>query len=475
MARRPTDCFTCAELSAFVDTALSAAEQEQVAGHLVGCRTCAVEVASMRELRTLLRGSSSPVSAPGALPDRLRAIAGPGADEPLWARPFDRPAESAGYAALPSSRRSHLHRRVITTTCLFTLLAGVVLVGWVAAPANRQVVVDPTVDARTGFATALAQMPLANVAVGAVAADPSVPQQAGPASAGGPSAEEVALSELGSDCLRFLQEAQAATADLAVNGVQTVEHRDGTGWRSGTVEVANLPGFGTALDLGGSAGFTPSTEQPLLELASFGSYELGCTANAGRVAGRSASVVEATSESGTTTRWWLDSETGYPLWTDRFTDGQLVSRAGFSSVAIGKAIEISDAASPTQDLGEAGEVPSLGELPLLTVSGDGDGTIESVYGDGMITLLVSQQVGTLVPGDSMAFDAERGVHQAVDGAVTVYAWQSGDQVWTVVTDGSTELADEVSGALPHEEPTEANVVDRVVSGLVWIGARFGIR
>ncbi|MGY4721390.1 zf-HC2 domain-containing protein [Naumannella cuiyingiana] len=489
-------CQTYADkLSAYVDAALPTAVHEEIATHVAGCPDCRAEVASLRHVRSLLRSGADaepagqPVRGPQALPDRLRSIAGESADQPLWARPFDphdRPG--AGFAALPSNRRDARRRRLITTGSLLTLLVGVALVGWVAAPPSRQVVVEPTAQARAGFASALNQMPLSNAAVGAVAASPGVPLAAGPAGAG-PVPQQAFESPVatGSDCQRSLHRAQRADAEVSVSGVQTVQHLGPSGWVQSTVSVENLPGFGTSLSVLDGADiadtdFVPVGRPSILDLSSLGRFELSCRELGGSVAGRPAATVDARmpGESDPRVRWWIDAETGYLLWTERYAEGRLVSSAGFTSLTFGAAVDGLLSADPPGGAEErpAGpsRAPQMGGLQLLSVRGTDDGgCIESVYGDGLTTLTVSRQPGTLVPGDGMTFDAATGAWRAVDGAVTVLAWQSGGDVWTVVTDGSAQLVESVSGSLPHAAPTQPGPFDRILAGLDWIASRAGIR
>jgi len=79
--------------SAFVDGALSDADRERVLAHLVDCAACRAEVTELRRLRRMLNAGSPSVASPSDdLADRLVAIAGTDAREPLLAAPFRRTA-----------------------------------------------------------------------------------------------------------------------------------------------------------------------------------------------------------------------------------------------------------------------------------------------------------------------------------------------------------------------------------------------
>ena len=101
--RRP-----CAELaesrSAYVDGALDDAGREKLLAHLVECAECRREVDDLRAVRDLLgRARSQPAPATDDLSARLVSIAGMAATEPLYTRPFRRPAARRHAADCPAS------------------------------------------------------------------------------------------------------------------------------------------------------------------------------------------------------------------------------------------------------------------------------------------------------------------------------------------------------------------------------------
>ena len=149
------------DLADLVDGVLEPRAAERLTAHLVGCPGCQAEVTELRDIRERLRPAEADPSASVALTDRLVSIAGGQATQPLYARPFDQQTPRA----LPSTRR-RARRAVlgaVTLTCV--LIAGMVGVGWVAAPATETPALDPGPLARDEFAAMLASTPLANSAL----------------------------------------------------------------------------------------------------------------------------------------------------------------------------------------------------------------------------------------------------------------------------------------------------------------------
>ena len=65
------------------------------------------------------------------------------------------------------------------------------------------------------------------------------------------------------------------------------------------------------------------------------------------MAGRSASVVEARGDGHLVARWWLDDDTGLPLWVERYdTTGRPTLVFGFVSINIGTAQLATDSTQP---------------------------------------------------------------------------------------------------------------------------------
>jgi len=136
----PVPAHPCVALSAYVDDRLPPWRRAVVERHLLACTACAVEVAQIRSLRTLLDASETP--APTAeLHERLLGIAGPdggGSDGtgPDGSHPqhsdADVPGSAAGPRRLPGPREV---RPRTAAGAVGVLVAGVVLVGAAGAGA----------------------------------------------------------------------------------------------------------------------------------------------------------------------------------------------------------------------------------------------------------------------------------------------------------------------------------------------------
>jgi hypothetical protein len=90
--------------------------------------------------------------------------------------------------------------------------------------------------------------------------------------------------------------------------------------------------------------------------------------------------------------------------------------------------------------------------------------VHLVYSDGLTTLSVFEQRGrlTAVPEGS-DWDAALRAHVR-RGASGVATWQSGELVFTVVTDGSAPLLGEAVESLPHDRTATPTTLDRIKAG-----------
>ena len=191
------------------------------------------------------------------------------------------------------------------------------------------------------------------------------------------------------------------------------------------------------------------------------------------MAGRSASVVEARSDGHLVARWWLDDETGLPLWVERYdTTGRPMLVFGFVSINIGTAQLATDSTQPypMESVSSAStsgwcvglpECPmELGGLSLVARAGSGKGESvyqRLVYSDGVRTLSVSWTPGVLA-GGSRVSDNSPGLPQ-------VAAWQVGEGVISVATNGPRALMAEACKALPKLRENKFGLLERMGSGL----------
>lgn len=465
------------ELTELTDGALDVRDTERLNAHLVGCRGCREEFASLRRMRDQLRIAGSALGASPALTDRLLSIAGPGADRPLYARPFDR---SRG-RGLPSRRRrtQRLVAGAMTLTCL--VLTGLAGVGWAYAPPPGPPATDPGSVARDEFVAVLGDSVLANPAVNASRAGDAARAKSlsltGPAPPAGLEVEQ--------DALALLERADDARFRVAYSGTQLVQVRHRAGYWVTEARLEARPGRGIQIDFPDRTGATRSAlvseaGSPDVSVVSH-AHELAA-APGSPIAGRPTVVVEARQGGRPNARWWLDTDTGLVLWEERFgSEGEVTVSAGFSTIAVGLVEDprhlpprlAARGSTANLSLGAATRLTEKGwqfsdqlaGLPLIRVRGDREHPmLHTVYSDGVTTLSVIQQGGVLAgPPRDFVWDRDQHAYRSL-GLTTMYSWQSGDTVFTVATDGSVGIAARAVAELPHDGPPSNTRVGRVVDG-----------
>lgn len=486
---------TCDELaelrSGLVDGALAPADRERVVAHLVGCASCRADVDELRAVRELLGRSSPPAwSAPTDLSSRLASIAGDSRDRPLSTSAFRRPGRPG---ALPSRRRRTRVRTALVGLTAGTVVAGLGVVGWAAAPvASLAGVPDPAVEARSAYGAAAAEVSLEGAALTALMLLDGVPS-AGAVGAQvdpPPPGEGEALTS--SEARQALRRSVSATGTVSLSGRQTLLVQAGGKLTTATVAVDTRSGQGSQLSLlepGGervATSFAPVRESTGAQQEALMALEQAAALGGRRgasVAGRAATSIEAFRQGRLVKRWWVDDETGVLLWQETYEASGAVSRsAGFRTLRLGVGTSILDHLPPrvptvltaSETVGSsASAVPGwdcpdrIAGLALLRLSTDdpaAPGAVHAVYGDGVSTLGVLQQRGRLVgqPRDS-TWDDTLGAWRH-DGPIRWVTWQSGPRVVTVTTDGSAELVRTAVLSLPHAEPVSTTTLGRVHDG-----------
>jgi len=214
------------------------------------------------------------------------------------------------------------------------------------------------------------------------------------------------------------------------------------------------------------------------------------------VLGRPVTVVEAATDEGDDSRiaarWWIDNGTGLLLWQETYDpSGAVALAAGFTSITVtGKpsflehppprlATSTTTASltlSNVADLASRGwycqgELAGLSLVRLRSDEAIDPDALHMVYSDGVSTLSVFEQRGRLTgPPAGSHYDADLRAHVAA-GAPTMATWQSGDRVFTVVSNGSEDLVRSAVRALPHVEPASPTTMERVRAGWLRIFER----
>jgi hypothetical protein len=506
--RRPRCAELAESLSAYVDGALADYDREQVLAHLIDCASCRAEVAELRTVRQLLnRIGQTPdgTSAPDDLSSRLVLIAGGDAYQPVWSRPFRRTRTGD----LPSARQARRIKTTAAVLALGSLLSALGLVGYLAAPTLEAVAVgDPSERVRTEFASTLTQFPLASRSINALMMTPRTELLTRPTGRNTPRSSSVAeLPVPGSTALALLHRAAEESDQVSYSGTQEVQAASDGRTISATVQISSEAGQGSVVSVYNRVGrqvvngFVPASassriaDQELLTLLPDHYRISGWVGST--VVGRPVTVVEASTTTGAddpagtsgdgrvAARWWIDNATGLLLWQETYdTAGNVALAAGFTAVTITDKPVFMEHLAPrlaistttaSLTLSHTGELASRGwycqddvaGLSLIRMTSDAaidPDALHMVYSDGVSTLSVFEQRGRLsgAPAGSH-WDPSLRAH-LLAGTPTMATWQSGDRVFTVVTDGPVDLIRTAAQTLPHAELEDPTTMERIHVG-----------
>ena len=502
MSRRP--CADLAELrSAFVDDALSPDDRERLLAHLVDCGACRSDVDELRTIRRLLSGSRArQATASGDLSERLTSIAGPQAADPLWSRPFRRTSPGM----LPSERYIRRLRLGAAGLAVGVLVTTAVGVGYAAAPVPAVAPInDPSADAQAEFTSMLTQSALVSDTVGAVmlagterlTSANGLPQ----APAGQEAKPELSLT--GAEARAALVKASAAASRFSYSGSQAFTAvLDGT-TISAVIQIDSRKEQGSQLTVlneraekvltgyARPAVTSRMVDDQLLALLERNYRVSGSSGST--VAGRPATLVEASRGGAVAARWWIDDATGLLLGQETYDEqGQLTLSSRFTSIRIGNTSAILEHLPPRLGVSTTTSALTVSSSPQLTALGwscsnslaglalvrvrtDRAGSpqvLHLVYSDGLNTVSVFQRRGLLAaPPQGAPWDQGLGAYVPAAHAPGLATWQSGTTVYTVVTDGSTQLLADVVRALPHEPLSSPTTMERVQAGWADILSR----
>jgi anti-sigma factor RsiW len=498
--RRP--CADLAELrSGYVDDALGSDDRERLLAHLVDCAACRSEVHELRTIRRLLSGSGPPATASADLSQRLNSIAGSQASEPLWSRPFRRTSPGM----LPSERRIRRLRLGAAGLAVSALVSTAVGAGYVAAPATALALIDdPSADAQAEFTSTLTQSPLASDSIAAVmlagtdrltSAEvlPRAPagQNAKPESSLTSAQARGALVKAASAASRFSYSGTQAFAALMDGTVVTAAIQiDSRSEQGSQLTVLNARGEKVLTGYTRPAVTSRMVDHQLLGLLERNYRVSGWSGS--KVAGRSATLVEASTGGAVAARWWIDDATGLLLGQETYDPQGLVTLSSrFTSLRIGNTSSILEHLPPRLAMSTTTSALTVSSSPQLTAQGwscsdslaglalvrvrtdraGNPNVLHLVYSDGLRTVSVFQRRGLLSgPPQGASWDERLGayVRAPTPGLAT---WQSGSTVYTVVTDGSRQLLADAIRGLPHEPLSSPTTMDRVQAGWADILSR----
>ena len=207
------------------------------------------------------------------------------------------------------------------------------------------------------------------------------------------------------------------------------------------------------------------------------------------MAGRAATVVIAMRAGTVAARWWIDDDTGVLLWHETYNEtGSVELSFGFTRINIIHTAGIIDH-FPRRLVVPNGDVAlTLSNTPRLEAAGwtcpadlaglsltrlRSNSTVDPTgvqlgYTDGLVTVSVFEQRGRLaVAPDGASWDPALEAY-VWHGASEAATWQSGDTVFTVVTDGSEALLATAVDALPHADSRPPSTMDQIKAGWVKI-------
>jgi hypothetical protein len=197
----------------------------------------------------------------------------------------------------------------------------------------------------------------------------------------------------------------------------------------------------------------------------------------------SAAATPSTTAGQVAARWWIDDATGLLLWFESYDDGgRAAVVAGFTRLTV-REPEVADHVPPrmfvpltttsltlsaTTTLEELGwacpdQLAGLTLVRLRTDVIDRPSVIHMAYSDGLSTVSVFEQRGSLEEEPRGEWRGDLGAWVS-EGSPSLASWQSGETVFTVVTDGSSDLLAGVVRALPHESAVATTTMDRIQAG-----------
>jgi anti-sigma factor RsiW len=488
--------------SAFVDDALSPHDRERLLVHMVGCGACRSDVDELRTIRRLLSGSRPrQATASGDLSQRLTSIAGPQAADPLWSRPFRRTSPGM----LPSERHIRRLRLGAAGLAVGALVTTAVGVGYAAAPVPSLALInDPSADAQAEFTSMLTQSPLVSDSIGAVmlagterlASARGLPQ---PARQDVKSESSLTSAEARGALVRASAAAsrfsytgtQVFTALLDGTTVSAVIQIDSRGEQGSQLTVINERAEKVLTGYARPAVTSRMADNQLLGLLERNYRVSGSSGST--VAGRPATVVQASKGGVVAARWWIDDATGLLLGQETYDEqGQLILSSRFASIRIGNTSAILKHLPPRLGVSTTTSALTVSSSPQLTAQGwscadsvaglalvrvrtdraSSPHVLHLVYSDGLNTVSVFQRRGMLAaPPQGAPWDKGLGAYVGAAHAPGLATWQSGTTVYTVITDGSTQLLADVVRALPHEPLSSPTTMERVQAGWADILSR----
>lgn len=484
-------------VSALVDGELSPGARRRALAHARSCSQCRHEIEETLELKQRL-GRLDQVDMSGDLLAFVRSGAPEHARDPL---PDD---------VAPAQRSRFVRRALVGVGGVSAVLIGAAYVVGTPAPVQARAVNPPVAAFSAEFADNTGLAPFSDPAVGGLAAGSPVDhsgtavtlgggadQAAGAPKTAAPAPQPQSVGDDQPRALALLRRAVQAPQRYGYDGVRMIRSFTTEGSRSFRVLTRHSPDQGTAflvLGLGGTVryeSFVPESARvknglegkPIGPLEA--AYQLAVIGSA-RVDGRTATVVSARRDGQVRARFWIDDATGLLLRRALFVNDRLVRWSGFITLHFRADSFMShlppemetypdytlstSVAAALNDKGWAcpERLASYFHLSFVHQLEAGSNVMHVEYTDGLSTVSLFEEHGTLDTSQLWAFQARQVGDDLVyvrDGLPTVAVWQSGEKVFTVVTDAPDQLLGSFVAHLPHSVAAEPGIADRIGSGL----------
>lgn len=456
------------DLSAYADDTLAPKRWEQVSYHLAGCAACRADLAAITSVCSELSRCRETSTAPDALAARLESIAGESAGMPLYM--------ASGRGELPSARRTRTRRVAQGGVALLAVVMSAVVLAVLIAPDPARLT-DPVKTAREQFSMSTSAVSV-NEAVGAVLLASERGADFGQSVSYQQRGTDGRLARISADrASRLLR--GATESDASLTGTQKVWVSDGKGlYRTADVRTTKVAGEGAQLEVLDARGdrfmssFLPAFGARPVEAPEEWTFSESVLPE--QVGDRSAVRLLATVDGAPAAAWWLDTQTGVLLWTERYNGaGDVQLAMGYKDLHYGDATLSDDItqhislepASASQTEGWCVGLPECPQevagLPLVAYSSSdrqGHRSMMLVYSDGFESAVVGWTEGVLEEGSGELVDQRA-------GAPTVALWQADEAVVWVTSNGSEQMIREIGEQLPQHAEHHASLLDRVRAGL----------
>lgn len=303
-----------------------------------------------------------------------------------------------------------------------------------------------------------------------------------------------AAEKSSSNAARLIEQMREAPLTYDFDGVVELTWRDGKKIKratvnvksvNGTIEVAS--GSGKVVDYGatayvlGDAGWTSVGVLPTPANLPSADHAWTLTARPGEeIAGRPTTTIVASRDAtGAVQKLSLDTKTNLLLArVVRDANGQVQRSLQFTSLTFG--VGPSLAKSGTSSSSATKDVPDPYRAPhepgggyVLVATARGQGKVQLSYSDGLFTISVHEQRGTLdwdaLPAGGTSLQIAG--HQArrwVEPGDDVIVWESDGVVYTCVTDAPADVIDTmIAGLSPSGRSTVEKAVDFVLGPFGW--------